>query len=687
MRLLCLPWLAVLSTVSLSGSARAGLEEVEKGVFVDDFEKGGVDGLSVDEAIAKRKDPKLVPQVMKIQNDGDGKALFLKGAFQNSLYYCGKTFKDFSLEAEIKKGRGSYGGVVVRDRWRVYFQMRGFLCLNAQSGTEGVPDGELWKSAETFTGYHKLKVVCVGPLLHVYVDGRSMVRYRIAEGAGRVGFYSHGGGEVSCRSFRIETQVDPLEALQVEPQAPKDALVFTPDEAVKLDFAVHNYLDQEQTVEIAASVNTWAGETLKAGGRQAVKVGAAGSALATFDLGRLAAGFFRIDLQADCQGKPICRKDDIPLAIQRPWTGTFQAPLIPLAPYSKYMCEKSPLYMYTYAHAMANSLREHNLNAVVADPMLFTTPKVYDIFRSYGIAVITRSAGYIDHPAVIGALVEDEPKMEEMETLKAKYESLRQQTDKPFTTCMVGEATGLGDTVQKWEILRSTKPGLRCLRWYGVKKSYYDALHDLKYKGNLLPLPDLLRVVEASEETPYWFVIPSFGGTDHEAYYQDPSPPQLTCMMHLAMAYGARGLLFYTLHRERDRWAALVEQKSLQPCDRKYEALASVAARIQAQASLLVSLRHGPLDMRCSDPCVEVVPREAPDTGRLYAYVVNKNAKAPASIRLWVPARAWELAKVEDVFAGKRLDVTRDEAGFLGTSLALEPGEGTLLATDAKALH
>ena len=63
----------------------------------------------------------------------------------------------------MKKTAGSYAGVVVRDHWRVYLQMRCFLSLNSDAKSLE-SKGQLLKSDRSFPGYHDLKVVCAGPL-------------------------------------------------------------------------------------------------------------------------------------------------------------------------------------------------------------------------------------------------------------------------------------------------------------------------------------------------------------------------------------------------------------------------------------------------------------------------------------------------------------------------------------------
>ena len=662
--------------------ALATLRKVEKEVFVEDFEEGTLNQLAVDE---KEENQELrVPETLETVKDGGKAALHLIGrALHNRVYYRDRKFEDFSLEVRLKKTSGNYAGVVVRDHWRVYLQMRNYLSLNCDlKGFEG----ELFKSRETFDGYHTLRVVCAGPLLHVYVDGQHMFDYDIGAGQGRVGFYSHGRGEAYYDDLRIDTHVDPVEYLAVKPRPAGNCLVFPPDKDVNLQFKLSNYSGLEQRVSIAVSVKTWDGAVVKQQMSQQVSAAANEGGATEFDIGRIPAGFYRTDLQASCAAKQFCKIDDLPMAVQELGSGEFKAPVIPVAAYYKYFNKKTPLYQNTYAHAAARSLKDHHFNAVVADPSF--SREAVDIFKSYGIATISRSGALVDHPAVIATLVSDEPKPEEIEKLKQDYQKLYETTDKPITTCLVGEGMGLGAEGDPLWIWRQLDPELRCFRWYGVKKSFYGLLHDPKYKG-WLPLSSVLRIAEASSTTPYWFVAPALGKTDHEAYYHKPTPAETRGIMHLAMAYGADGILFWAFQSHRG-WPCFVDQQSLQPIDGNYAAAAKVAAQIKAHADLLAALRLGGMDVRCPSPVVDARPlhdSRVADRRRKFVYVVNKDARNPVSTRLLLWAERWAVSSVRDVYSGRKLDVNRDNEGYTAVPLALAPGEGQLLATDVADLN
>ncbi|MGB2820870.1 MAG: hypothetical protein WBF17_07810 [Phycisphaerae bacterium] len=670
---------AVLLVGPLAGTAPADLKEAPNGVLVEDFEGGQLDQWGVDERDSKHA--VRVPAVLEIARDAGKAALHMKGGFHSRVFCKDRTFRDFSLEVRMRKASGNYAGVVVRDHWDVFFQMRCFLELHCD--LKGFP-GSLFKSGEEFRGYRDLKVICAGPLLHAYVDGKRIFTHRITPGEGRVGLYAHGGGEAYYDRLRIDTRVAPEHYVLVEPQAPGDCLVFPPERDAALRFKVSNYSASRQQVTVLACVKTWGDTVVRPALTRQVQVAAGEAGTAELDMGRLPAGFYRVELRSHCGGKEVANVDDLPLAVQKRGEGgfSFRAPTIPVAAYYKYFNKKVPAYVNTYAHAAARSLKDHHFNAVVADPSF--TRQTVDIFQSYGIATIARGQAFLDHPAVIATLIGDEPKGDEIEKLKQEYQKVRQATSKPATTCLVGEGMGLGIEGGPLWIWRRLQPELRCFRWYGIKKSHYGLLHDVKYKG-WLPLSSVLRIAESSSDTPYWFVAPALGKTQHEAYYHKPSPAETTALMHLALAYGADGIIFWSF-QTHGSWPCFVEQKSLEPNDGNYAAAGDVAALIEAHADLLAALRLGGLDVRCPSPVVDARPlhdSRVGDRQSRFVYAVNKDTGHRVSTRLLLWAERWKLTSVRDVYSGEKLQVKRDEEGYLTVPLTLAPGEGKLLATDA----
>ena len=666
-------WAAVLvAALPLPGSAQDGTtqpkvaphavadaREVALGVLFDDFESGDIGQLTIDDHRARR------PKVLKVVPQGRNKALFLSGNFHTRVYFADRSFRNCVVETRINKGKGSYAGVVLRDKLFVYLQMRGALCVNHQHGKLQ------FQSAQAFRGYHDLKVVCIGPIMRAYMDGKLICTERVEDRDGRVGVYAH-NADAHYDYFRVTTKVEPVLGLFAEPQAAGDALVFAPGRNVSLGVSVSNFSAQEQGVSVMATAMTWGDEVLGKKGSRDVRPGAGDSTVLELDLGRVPAGFHQIVLTARSAKTEVARADDLPLAVQERGACELNPPAIPVAVYSKYFGKRTPLYQNTYTHAIGKILRDHHFNAIVADPAF--TREMIDIFQSYGIATIARGGGFLDHSAVMATLQGDEPKRDQIARLKTAYEKLAQASGKPVTTCMVGEAMALGgdhDPVNIWIALNAR---LRALRWYGIKKSHYNLLYDLKYKG-WLPLSSVMRIVEASSDTPWWFVPPSFGRTNHEGYFMNPTPAEMRGLMHLAMSHGADGMMLWCL-QSWGNWPALIEQQSLKPTDGKLAAASEAAALIVKHADLLSSLCYGAFEVRNLSPIhVEAVPRRS-DTGAAYMYVVNKDAAADATAKLAFKGGG---PSVQDLFSGRTLKTIPAPDGVREVELTLGPCRAALL--------
>ena len=182
---------------------------------------------------------------------------------------------------------------------------------------------------------------------------------------------------------------------------------------------------------------------------------------------------------------------------------------------------------------------------------------------------------------------------------------------------------------------------------------------------------------DASFDTPYWVSMPTNGDTGHEAYFQFPSPAQHRGYMHLCMAYGAKGMLLYSLQNQFG--VGIVDTVTLEPNGENLSAIGEVAGNIKKHAKLLLSLKVGGFDVRCQSPDIEPVPLHDGKDGR-YVYVINRNTKERVNCRLFWPARLGR-GKVKDLYADEDVQTESDES-YVRVSLELAPGEGRLLAVE-----
>jgi hypothetical protein len=585
----------------------------------------------------------------------------------------------------MAKTKGNFGGVVVRDDYVVFFQMRGYLCVgNLKNNMKTI------QSSEMFPGMRQLKVICAGSMLRAYVDGKEVISLPIEDKAGRIGVYSH-KGEVEYHDIRVDTKVSPAYFVSVAPVAKNDALVLAPNSKSSLDFKISNTSGGPQAVVLKMSVKDWQGKVLVAAQQKNVEIQK--DEVVSFDLPALPKGFYCIEYSAVCGKETVSSADDLPLAVQERGKGTFKTPDIVLAGYSKYANSTEPVYLNTYVHGTARMLQELGFNAILADGSF--TKQVVDIYGSYGIATICRLGAFLDSPTAIGTFSGDEPKLDEIAKLKEGYAELA-KSGKKVGTCMIGESMGRGeedDPMNLWQVL---DPDLRIFRWYGIKKGYYGLLHGTTYKG-WASLSTVLTLCEGSSPKEFWFIPPSFGVARPDApdaarmkelgyqlsadgYYANPEPAEMKGLMYMAVAHGTKGIVSYTLQDER-KWVGLIRQKSLLPSDGKFAAAADAAANINKTASLLKTLGYGGFDVRNSDWVrLEAVPRKSPD-GKTFIFLVNKDRDTAVNATIAFPAAKEH--SVKDLFSGKEYPTHPSVNGMQELAISLLPGDAALLSVQA----
>ncbi|MDP6504870.1 MAG: DUF1080 domain-containing protein, partial [Planctomycetota bacterium] len=599
-----------------------------------------------------------------------------------------RTFKNFTAEVKVKKpnARQGYAGLIFRQRLKVFFRQKGRVHFTS----ERKHNRSMGESVDGFDieKYRTLRIVCIGPLVRVYVDGRVILENSDSEldCEGPIGFTTH-ITNAYFDDLKISLKVPPEEAILVEPRAEDNALVFAPDKPATLKLSVNNFSKVEQKVTCGMEVKTWDNRVLSPNQTKEVTSRPNTEGIVEMKLGTMPEGYYKLVVVSRVAGRELSR-NEYPLAVHVRETVEFSKPIIPLAPYWKYgVANMKPLMKNTYMHAAGHSLRKHHFNAIVAGVDIDQAQ--VDVLKEYGIAVITRGVRCIQSPSVIGGLLADEPHEDNMPELKQQYADYGKQTDKPLTTCMIGE--GILSAVRYWDQLQ---PKVRTFRWYGLKKNYYNLMNRLVYK-NVLSFVETLVIAGTSHPTPYWVVLPSFGQTNVGAYYCNPMPSELEAMMHLCMAYGCEGLLFFSYQPQSDRLLGLVEAVSLAPSDGKYAAAAKVNAQIERHGALLKTLKSRAIDARCDNYAVEVVGLAArkPDEeeraagGKIrntYVYAINKDNAKTVSCRVFNIDPA---AKITCLYTGEDFKPTKEtvqlrpgvsyETGVV--RLTLKPGEGRLL--------
>lgn len=594
----------------------------------------------------------------------------------NHTWLKGREFENFVLEVRLRKGKlkPGYAGVNLRGLYKVFFRLRGVLVLTERERC-------IHQALGYFPAdkYMTLKVVCAGPVLRVYVNEQIYFEKIDAKvQPGRIGLLAH-GERAFFDDVRIVKKVPPEQFVGVEPRAEDNALVYPPDKPVKLTFELLNASDTEHQAEVAVCVKDWDEVALTESIRGSAKLPPNSKHTLQLDIGKLSPGYYKIALNTVCDGRSIGKRE-LPLAIQERGQRKYEHPLIVVAPYWYFgISAPNSIVCRTYLHAGAYNLISHNINGIVGH--IGQTREEVRLLRHYGITVITRAGKFLDEPNVIGTLIRDEPKPDQIPELVEEYKKLRQKTDKIITSCMVGDGGLSGWVEDAWKQL-APLGGVRFFRWYAIKKHYYGIRRRVAYK-NYPSFIQVLREARSTGKEPYWVLIPTFGGDQLNAYFCNPMPSEVKAMMHLSLAFGAKGLLFYTY--QPSFGSALVETTSLKPLDGKYEAIAQVAGYIKRFGPLLSSLKFYGKDRRCDNYAVELIPlHDGKQKGVYYIYAINTDKIENVQCRIF---NFNPNTEVTDLYADKKLEVKSEEVelppdlkyetGVI--HLKLGPGEGKLL--------
>jgi hypothetical protein len=273
----------------------------------------------------------------------------------------------------------------------------------------------------------------------------------------------------------------------------------------------------------------------------------------------------------------------------------------------------------------------------------------------------------------------DEPETDDIPTYKRNYDYMAQHyPDKPVVSAIVGESVTPegGMPVEIWDAI---EPQVRMIRFYPYRYDRYNLVDWWDEPEGFGASPtDAFRIVEhANGGTPWWYVAQTFGQPAQGAGINYPTAPEVSALLHTALANGARGLLGFSLQPEQGTtfWRAMVTQ-DLEPESDILEQYGILAQQFQREAALL--LRHKPAAFDIDTDCPEclAVGRYDPATDTEYIYLVNQDGAEThtASVR----TAHTNVAALRDVYSGHEytLDVSFEEQPV---EITLEPGEGQFL--------
>ncbi|MBI4027003.1 MAG: DUF1080 domain-containing protein [Verrucomicrobia bacterium] len=350
----------------------------------------------------------------------------------------------------------------------------------------------------------------------------------------------------------------------------------------------------------------------------------------------------------------------------------------PIVVYGKFDFPGDPVSSNTYLHALCRAMKRYGINGIIHP---FQSRDQLDILQRYGIRAALREQmlDRADHPSTYCMLVGDEPTTENIRSYKQRYDEIGAiRPDLRLITCMVGETTGSdgpADPLKTWALL---KPSIRFVRLYPIRKATCGLLEARPGSRSVV---EIFRMIQQNSSAPWWYVVQTFGANPTflrpDPYWRNPTPEEVKGMMYLSLAYGAKGLFFYTLQSENaqsENALALVEPRGLAPCDGKIHALEAVSKDIGKMKDVLLRMEPGDLKIAAEPKEIVALPHRIGSTN--YIFVVNLDAAQDHNALVSVPDVRF--SKAADTVGNREHKVSRKD-GNTQINLRLERGEGRLL--------
>jgi hypothetical protein len=600
---------------------------------------------------------------------------------------------DGVVECDIRTFAGNWAGLVFR-RSRAGW-IEAFLSENKQLLVRRQPGAVVVASVPVPHGgqtYRRLRVVGLGPVIRVYVDGQKVVQFADeVHLSGEFGLLAH-QAHVAFDNLVATPTLAPEESVLVRPQRSNEPLLVRPGRSAELELTVYNKLPEPAALTLRCRIvtpNAPAKETqatFRAEPRQPTAT--------RLKVGSLAEGLHWVEIVV-LRGTQLVDQVRWPVASLELVEAQAEEPFFPIGVYDKYSGGGESFVRHTLLHAICNDLRKHGVNTLLSGGAISAPPtrEELDIVARHGMKAVLRADQAIRpetarHPAVLSFLYGDEPTVEHAVRYREKYDALGKQFPGiSVASCLVGEGVGTRVDNDPWLVLPILKPERCMIRYYPMRKSCYDLVRYASYKGWMAP-SDVFRMLEvAAGDRPWWYVAQTFGTpvstTTPEPYWRNPTGAEVRGMLHLALAHGARGLFCYTYQSEKPQWPALVDAQTLKPTDDKYAALAAVVRQIAPARQILLDARWAGFEVRTSATTVDAVGREMPD-GRRFVYVVNRDTQHPVTCAVLVMPIVGKnikgrlLAKKGvNRFSGSAFDWQPEGTGT-ATTVQLEPGDGQL---------
>lgn len=333
--------------------------------------------------------------------------------------------------------------------------------------------------------------------------------------------------------------------------------------------------------------------------------------------------------------------------------------------------------------------RDEGIKGLVIDHRIMARSRRDKDFESNLDAVV---ADYGSHPALWGYFLTDEPNSARFKHIAQVNEYLlgKDPGHVPFVNLFPTYATSqqLGNPTYEHhvdEYLRVVRPKLLSYDHY--------ALLDKSERGDYFANLEIIRRQGIKHKTPFSYILLSVP----HGPYRDPSETDLRWQVNTALAYGARGIMYFTYTTPIDpNWNfrnAIIDEHGKPTA--KYEQVTRINAELRKLAPTLMRLQSvavyhtapAPVEARAlpGDGLVSrvdggefVIGQFNSDTGEKYAMFVNRSLRQPASARITF-AHKVVLFEISRLTGRERALRVSEEAGRGVWQAEFAPGEGRLV--------
>jgi len=339
--------------------------------------------------------------------------------------------------------------------------------------------------------------------------------------------------------------------------------------------------------------------------------------------------------------------------------------------------------------------------------------------EKYGLKMILR-LGYapvpeamLKSPSVLAYMISDEPAIgPKLDHCKRMYDLWTRRIGKgKFVTSVMLDHLGHGTAADPALLLSKELPYLgqydiiRYGRLYTFRKESFGLMRPSDYKMMLSPTA-VFTLMEADKERPWWLAVPLFGTMrEVQPWWRIPTGPELTGLMHLALAHRCSGLMGYAVHTHSicysvclDGYTMAVTRKNLIP------ELTRFGQQLIKAQKVLAAFTAARRELDFVRPYeIDAAARWLRD-GRIAVYVVNRdvdNAQA-ASMELLMGGAApagsekvgaddliAEIVSIRDAFSGKEIPhktVQRGQYFWVRMETPeIAPGDAMLLVLSGSA--